>query len=99
MQPRHRYPSDLYDARWELIRPMLQAWSDARAGIRGPTHDLYDLTNAILYVDRTGIPWRYQPHDFPPWQSVSGYFGKREGDGIFDQLTGLMRALLRTAEG
>jgi transposase len=99
MQPRQRYPSDLSDARWELIRPTLQAWRDARAGIRQPTHDLRTLMDAILYVDRTGIPWRYLPHDFPPWQSVYGYFAKWEADGIFDQLTGLLRTLLRQAEG
>jgi transposase len=99
MQPRRRYPSDLSDARWDLIRPTLQAWRDARAGIRRPTHDLRDLMDAILYVDRTGIPWRYLPHDFPPWQSVYGYFAKWEADGIFDQLTGLLRRLVRENEG
>ncbi|NEA59766.1 IS5 family transposase [Streptomyces sp. SID13666] len=99
MQPRPRYPSDLSDARWELIRPTLQAWRDARNGIRKPTHDLRALMDAILYVDRTGIPWRYLPHDFPPWQSVYGYFAQWETDGIFDHLTGLLRTLLRQAEG
>ncbi|MFE7909898.1 IS5 family transposase [Streptomyces albogriseolus] len=99
MQPRRRYPSDLSDARWELIRPTLQAWRDARAGIRRPTHDLRNLMDAILYVDRTGIPWRYLPHDFPPHQTVYGYFAKWETDGIFDQLTGLLRRLVREREG
>lgn len=28
--------------------------------------------NAILYIDRTGIPWRDLPHDFPPHQTVYG---------------------------
>ncbi|MFE1781083.1 IS5 family transposase [Streptomyces sp. NPDC059506] len=98
MQPRRRYPSDLSDARWELIRPTLQAWRDARAGIRRPTHDLRDLMDAILYVDRTGIPWRYLPHDFPPHQTVYGYFARWEADGIFDQLTGLLRRLVREQE-
>ena len=74
MQPPQPYPSDLSDARWELIRPTLEAWRQARNGIRKPTHDLRALMNAILYVDRTGIPWRYLPHDFAPWQTVYGYF-------------------------
>jgi transposase len=30
--------------------------------------------NAILYVDRTGIPWRYLPHDYPHWATVYGCF-------------------------
>ena len=87
MQPSRPYPSDLSDARWELIRPTLEARRQARNGIRKPTHDLRTLMNAILYVDRTGIPWRYLPHDFPPHQTVYGYFAHWEADGIFDQLT------------
>jgi transposase len=98
MQPSRPYPSDLSDARWELIRPTLEAWRQARNGIRKPTHDLRALMNAILYVDRTGIPWRYLPHDFPPHQTVYGYFARWEADGIFDQLTGPLRGKVRQAE-
>ncbi|MFF5897224.1 transposase [Streptomyces argenteolus] len=99
MQPSQSYPSDLSEARWELIRPTLETWRQARAGIRKPTHDLRTLMNAILYVDRTGIPWRYLPHDFPPHQTVYGYFARWEADGIFDQLTSLLRGKVRQAEG
>jgi transposase len=67
--------------------------------LRKPTHDLRALMNAILYVDRTGIPWRYLPHDYPPHQTVYGYFAHWEADGIFDQLTGLLRGKVRQAEG
>ena len=47
--------------------------------------------NAILYVDRTGVQWRYLPHDFPPWETVYGYFAKWQKDGVFAQLNGLLR--------
>ncbi|GAA2950685.1 hypothetical protein GCM10020227_17290 [Streptomyces flavovirens] len=90
MRPRTPYPSDLSDARWELIRPTLETWRRDRAGIRRPTHDLRVLMDAILYIDRTGIPWRYLPHDFPPWQSVYGYFAHWQTDGVLDRLTGLL---------
>ncbi|MDH6612819.1 transposase [Streptomyces sp. SAI-208] len=33
-------------------------------------HDLREIVNAILYVNRTGIPWEYLPHDFPPYKTV-----------------------------
>lgn len=99
MQPPQRYPSDLSDAQWELIRPTLETWRAARAGIRQRTHDLRDLMDAILYVDRTGIPWRYLPHDFPPWQSVYGYFATWQKDGVFDRPTGLLPRLARETEG
>ncbi len=41
------------------------------------------IMDAILYVDRTGIPWRYLPHDFAPWETVYGYFAAWQKDGIF----------------
>lgn len=98
------YPSDLSDARWALVEPVLTAWRAARrrhalAIGRPPEHDLRQIMNAILYVDRTGIPWRYLPHDFPPHQTVCGYFARWDEDGVFAQLTGLLRRLVRESEG
>ncbi|MEU2763259.1 IS5 family transposase [Streptomyces sp. NPDC006854] len=68
------YPSDLSDARWELLEPTLTAWRAERRGKgldigRPPEHDLRRIMDAILYVDQTGIPWRYLPHDFAPWEN------------------------------
>ena len=99
MTARRPYPSDLSDARWALIAPRLTSWRQARtdAGVSGrtPTHDLRDIFNAILYVNRTGIAWRYLPHDFPPYRTVYGYFAAWSKEGIFTelnyQLTGLVR--------
>lgn len=98
------YPSDLSDARWELIEPALASWRTERRGKgpdigRPPQHDLRRIMDAILYVDRTGIAWRYLPHDFAPWETVYGYFAAWQKDGIFDQLNGLLRQLVREAEG
>jgi transposase len=98
------YPSDLSDARWELIEPTLTAWraerrSRAIPGGRLPEHDLRRIMDAIVYVDRTGIPWRYLPHDFPPWQSVYGYFAAWQTDGVLERLHGLLRRLVRERAG
>jgi transposase len=104
MSEQRPYPSDLSDARWKLIEPVLSAWRAERRGKgldigRPAEHDLRSILNAILYVDRTGIPWRYLPHDYPPWATVYGYFARWQQDGIFDQLSGLLRRLVRTTEG
>ncbi|WP_250293546.1 IS5 family transposase [Streptomyces atroolivaceus] len=98
------YPSDLPDARWALLEPTLTAWRAERRGKgldigRPPEHDLRRIMDAILYVDRTGIPWRYLPHDFAPWETVYGYFAAWQKHGVFDQLNGLLRRLVRKAEG
>ena len=104
MTDRRAYPSDLSDARWELIEPVLSAWRFERRGRaldfgRPPRHDLREIMNAILYVDRTGCQWAYLPHDFPPHQSVYGYFARWQTDGVFAQLNGLLRELVRQQEG
>ncbi|RKE05004.1 transposase [Streptomyces sp. TLI_171] len=104
MTDRRPYPSDLSDARCSLVEPTLTAWRQERTARalafgRPPEHDLRDLLDAILYVDRTGIPWRYLPHDYPPWETVYAYFAKWQREGVFEQLNGLLRRLLRTAEG
>lgn len=58
-----------------------------------------EIMNAILYVDRTGVQWRYLPRDFPPWETVYGYFAKWQKEGVFAQLNGLLRELVRRKEG
>jgi len=98
------YPSDLSDARWQLIEPVLIAWRARRqAGAPGfgrpAEHDLRTLMNAIMYVDRTGIPWRYLPHDYPPWATVYWYFAAWRDEEVFTELNGLLRRLVRQAEG
>lgn len=60
MADRPAYPSDLSDDRWKLIGPMLATWRFERRGRaldfgRPPEHDLCEIVNVILYVDRTGV--------------------------------------------
>jgi transposase len=103
MTDRRAYPSDLSDARWALIEPRLTAWRQARtdAGVGGrtATHDLWEIFNAILYVNRTGIPWRYLPHDLPPWATVYGYYRAWTSEGIFTELNYELTGLVRDKTG
>ena len=74
MTSRLPYATDLSDARWALIEPTLSAWRAARAkaglGLSAPAHDLREIVNAILYVNRAGCAWELLPHDFPPPKTV-----------------------------
>ncbi|MEV0455814.1 IS5 family transposase [Catellatospora methionotrophica] len=103
MNGRPAYPSDLSDARWALTAPRLTAWRQARtdAGVGGrkPSYDLREIFNAILYVNRTGIAWRYLPHDFPPWPTVYHYLTAWTNHGIFTQLNYDLTGLVRTQAG
>ncbi|WP_184717996.1 IS5 family transposase [Streptosporangium saharense] len=104
MTEHRRYPSDLSDARWQLIEPTPTAWRTEHLACaldigRPPEHDLRTIMNAILYVDRTGIPWRYLPHDYPPWATTYWYFAAWRDEGVFTKLSGLLHRLVRIAEG
>lgn len=103
MTPRRAYPSDISDARWALIEPTLTAWRQARldrrpTGKPAPT-DLREIFNAILYVNRTGIAWKYLPHDLPPHGTVYAYYAAWRDEGIFAQLGYELTGLARVKEG
>ena len=95
------YRTDLSDARWALIEPVLVQWRAAREGlgIRPPVHDLREIVNAILYVARTGMAWEYLPHDFPPAKTVYDYYAKWEKDGTTARIHDLLRSRVREALG
>src|ERR1017187_991566 len=95
MTSRRAYRSDLSDARWALIEPVLSAWraerADAGLGLSEPGHDLREIVNAIFYVNRTGIAWEYLPHDFPPYRTVYDYYARWEKDGTTQAIHDLLR--------
>ncbi len=62
-------------------------------------HDLREIVNATLYVNRTGIPWEYSPHDFPPCKTVYDYYVKWEADGTTQQVHDLLRDKAHRAHG
>ena len=76
-----------------------QARTDAGVGGRVAGHDLREIFNAILYVNRTGIAWRYLPHDLPQWQTVYWYFTTWTDDGIFTDLNYGLTAWYATNPG
>jgi transposase len=104
---RRPYPSDLSDARWALIEPALTEWRAARmkaraeagVAVSGPATSLRDIFDAILYVNRTGIAWKYLPHDFPPHTTVYYYFAAWVKDGLFGKLGYELTGLARKKDG
>ena len=100
---RRPYATDLSDARWALIEPVLSAWRQARAeagpGLSEPVHDLREIVNAILYVNRAGCAWQLLPHDLPPYRTACGYYARREKDGTTGAIHDLLRGKVREQAG
>jgi len=90
------YPSDVTDAEWNVIFPLLP---DAKTGGRPRTTSLRDVVNAIFYVSRGGGAWRMLPKDFPPYQTVYRYFRAWSKDGTWKRVHDTLRDRVRQKEG
>jgi transposase len=66
-----RYPSDLTDAEWAILEPLLP--SPSKTG-RKRGWPMREIINAIFFVLRGGCPWRMLPEHFPPHQTTYAWF-------------------------
>ena len=79
-----RYPSDMTDGEWARLEPLIPA---AKPGGRPRTTNMREAINAILYLLRTGCPWRYLPRDgFPPRSTVYNIFRNFQKDCVWDAI-------------
>ena len=78
-----RYPSDVTDEEWELIKPQI---APAKRGGRKRAVDEREIVNAIMYVLSTGCQWRALPKDFPPGSTVWHYLDLWSYDGTLERI-------------
>jgi transposase len=78
-----RYATDVTDEEFALLEPLLP---QAKGGGRRRTTLLREVLNALLYLLRTGCPWRLLPREFPPRSTVYGYFRRFWEDGIWARI-------------
>jgi transposase len=93
---RNAYPSDLTDEQWALLEPLVPALSPEAAY---HVHERREIVNAMLYVLRSGCPWRMLPHDLPAWGTVYSYFRQWQREGVWDQVLKALRMEVRKKEG
>ena len=92
-----RFPSNLTDAEWEGLRPLIPA---AKPGGRPRMTDMRAAMNAIFYLLRTGCPWRYLPRDgFPPRSTVYNIFRAFQRDGVWEAIWAELHTALRERFG
>ena len=91
-----RYASDMRDAEWALIEPLLPA---KRALGRPRTTSLREVVNALLYLLRCSCPWRLLPQGFPPRSTVQGYFYAWRSNGVWQEINQALLKQDRLAEG
>jgi len=92
-----RYTTDLTDAQWKLLAPLVEAEHVPERWNR--THSLREILNALFYKLRTGCQWRNLPRDLPPYSTVSDYFHRWRKNGLLDRLHAALREQVRVQEG
>jgi putative transposase len=98
MIPRQAYPTDLTDAEWNVLVPLIPA---AKSGVQGgrPPKDRREIINGIRYVLRSGCAWRLVPHDLPKWGTCYYYFRIWKISGLWQRIHDKLRGDVRESAG
>ena len=91
-----RYSSDMLDAEWELIAPLVA--EDRRLG-RPRATVLRAVVEAIFYIAATGCQWRMLPKEFPPYSTVQRYFYRWRDTGTWERINHTLLMQAREAAG
>ena len=86
------YPGDMTKEQEELLLSLVPG---AKQGGRPRSVDIVSVINAIFYVLCTGCPWRWLPHDYPPYGTVYDYFRKWKKDGTWVKIHDHLRGCLK----
>jgi putative transposase len=89
-----KYPSDLTDEEWEIIKEILNQEEKSLLG-RPMKVELRRIWDAINYINKTGCQWAYLPHDFPPYTTVNYHYMKWTKSGFFEHVNHEIRRRLR----
>src|SRR5262249_33963147 len=93
---RKAYPSDVSDDEWSFVAPYLTLMTE-EAPQRD--HSLREVFNGLRWLVRTGAPWRWLPHDLPPWHTVYQQTQRWLKAAVFEAIVHDLRELLRVAAG
>ena len=74
---------ELSDEQWEKLKALLPAQKSARGR---PSHDHRRIIDGILWIDRTGAPWRDLPERYGPWQTVASRFYRWRKAGVWQKV-------------
>ena len=74
---------DMTDEQWERLRPLLPP---QRPATGRPAHDHRRIVNGIVFILRTGAPWRDLPERYGPWQTVASRFYRWRRAGVWERI-------------
>lgn len=95
-----RYPTDMSDAEWAVVRPLLPVpgWLRGRGG-QPEAYCHRTILDAIRYLVDNGTKWRAMPGDFPPWDRVYAFFRRWRDHGLVKEFHDRLRRKVREQAG
>ena len=96
---RKKYPSDLTDQQWAMLKPMIPPAKQNRQGGRPRKVDMREVLNTLFYLNRSGCQWDMLPHDLLPKSPVYDYFAQWRDDGTWAKLVQALRERTRVEAG
>ena len=91
-----RYPSDLSDAQWAVLEPLLP---QPQGPGRRPALPRRRIVEGLLYLERTGCQWRAIPREFGAWETIRYYFDRWTQDGTLERIHTTLRERFRRQLG
>lgn len=88
MEERRAYKSDLTDAQWDRIKPLLPPPSDTG---RPREHSMREILNTIFYQLRTGVQWDMLPNDLVNPSTAFYWFSKFKEDEVWQDIHASLR--------
>ena len=80
---------ELTDEEWNRIAPLLPPENTGKQG--HPRKDNRTILNGMVWLARSGAPWRDLPECYGSWQTVYGRFHKWIDDVILDNIFRILR--------
>lgn len=74
----------LTDAQWSAIQEFFPQKDDRSPG--RPRRDPREVLDGVLWICRTGAPWKDLPNKFPPYQTCHRYFQHWNQEGIWNKI-------------
>ena len=85
----HRH--ELMDEQWKIVEPLV-TMKPAETG--RPRRDAREMLNGVLWILRTGAPWRDLPERYGPWETVYQYFNEWRSTGTYDRILEVLQIRL-----
>jgi putative transposase len=86
-----KYSTDLTDSQWAKTGRFFVN--------RKRKHSLREIVNALLYITKTGVQWRFLSHHYPEWQLVYCYFRRWTAEGLIEESHDCLRGLCHKKAG